>query len=63
MSRVLECGSIVPGCDIVIHGDDENEVIVKFAEHARAVHEIEHLSDALKARLRTAMREDVGAAP
>jgi predicted small metal-binding protein len=63
MSKVLECASIVPGCHFVIHGDDENEVIVKFAAHARSVHGIEHLSEALRARLRSAVRDDSGAAP
>jgi predicted small metal-binding protein len=61
-SKVLECGSIVPGCRFVIHGEDENEVIVKFAEHARSVHGVEHLSDALRARIRSAVKEDGGAA-
>jgi predicted small metal-binding protein len=62
MSKVLQCGSIVPGCHLAIHGEDENEVIVKFAEHARSVHGIEHLSDALRARIRSAVQEDDGAA-
>jgi predicted small metal-binding protein len=55
-SKVLECGAIVPGCRIVIHGDDEDEVVVKFAAHARSLHGIEHLSEALKERVRSAIK-------
>jgi predicted small metal-binding protein len=59
--KVLQCGSIVPGCPLVIRGEDDSEVVVKFAEHARSVHGIEHLSDALRERVRAAVREDGGA--
>lgn len=61
--KVLECGSIVPGCRLVIHGEDDNEVIVKFAEHARSVHGIEHLSEPLRERVRAAVEENCNTAP
>jgi predicted small metal-binding protein len=58
MSKVLQCASIVPGCEVVIHGDSESDVVVKAAEHARTVHGIEHLSEALRAKIRAAVKEE-----
>jgi predicted small metal-binding protein len=58
MSKKLECGLVVPGCKFVIHGDSVEELIVKEFEHARAIHDVEHMSEQLKARIRSAIRED-----
>jgi predicted small metal-binding protein len=58
MTKVLECGKVVPGCDFVAHGDSEDELIVKVAEHARIAHEVDHLSEPLKARIRAAIKDD-----
>jgi predicted small metal-binding protein len=57
MSKMLECGLVIPGCDFVLHGDDEEELMIKTIEHARIVHGIEHMSEQLKARIRAAMKE------
>jgi predicted small metal-binding protein len=58
MSKVLECGSVVPACDFVAHGDSEQEVMMKVIEHARAVHGIAHVSEQLKAKIRVAIKEE-----
>lgn len=47
----LSCGAIVPGCQFVAHGESRVDVLATLAEHARQAHEIEHLSDNLKARI------------
>ncbi len=57
MSMSLECGAIVPGCKFIIHGDDEEDVVMKAIEHMHEAHDIEHVSDHLKARIRAAMKE------
>jgi predicted small metal-binding protein len=57
MGKVFECRSVVPGCEIVVHGESESEVMIKAAEHARAVHGIEHLSESLKAKIRAAIKD------
>jgi predicted small metal-binding protein len=57
MGKVFECRSVVPGCEIVVHGESESETMIKAAEHARAVHGIEHLSEALKAKIRAAIKD------
>ena len=58
MAKVIECGAVVPGCNFVIHGADEAEIIVKMAEHLRTAHDVEHLSEQLKARIRDVIRDD-----
>jgi predicted small metal-binding protein len=57
MGKILECGSVVPGCDFVAHGDSEEELMMKALEHARAVHGVEHATERLKARIRAAIKE------
>jgi predicted small metal-binding protein len=62
MSKVLYCGSVFPGCPHVIHADGEDELMAKAMAHARAEHEATVISDRLKARIRSAMREQQTAA-
>jgi predicted small metal-binding protein len=57
MLSVYECGSVIPGCRFVAHGESRDSVLALAIEHLHRVHEIEHLSDSLKARVRTAIRE------
>lgn len=40
MAKVLRCGDLVPGCNTVIEGKDEAEVLTKGAEHAKTAHNI-----------------------
>jgi predicted small metal-binding protein len=55
--KVLQCGTVVPGCKFVLHGESEDELLVLAAEHAHSVHEIDHLSEELKAKIRSAIRD------
>lgn len=57
MSKVLECGKVVPGCNYVIHGDSEEDVMMKAEDHARTVHGVDHMSEPLKAKVRSAINE------
>ena len=57
MSSVYECGSVVPGCRFVAHSESRDDVLVIAIEHMHRVHEIEHLSDLLKARIRAVIKE------
>lgn len=38
MAKVLRCGDLMPGCNTVIEGKDEAEVLAKGAEHAKTAH-------------------------
>jgi len=60
MSKILKCGSVFPGCDFVLHGESEEEIIMKAHEHARSVHEVERMSDALKAKVRLSIQDKEG---
>ena len=37
-SKVLRCGDVLPGCDKVIEGKNEDEVFAKAEAHARKEH-------------------------
>ncbi len=62
MTKVLDCGSVFPGCDYQVHGPTEAEVIVKELDHAHGAHELGPVSDALRERIRSAIREEKQAA-
>ena len=61
MRKILRCGEIVPGCNLVAHGDDEAELLVKAAEHARSAHGVEHMSDELRAKVKATIRDEAPA--
>ena len=58
MTKVIECGSVVPGCNFIIHGTDSGEIIAKMIEHLRSAHDLERISERLKTRIRDAVRDD-----
>jgi predicted small metal-binding protein len=58
MRTELECGSVVPGCDFVARADDESDLMMKMADHARTVHGIDRLSPTLRAKLAAAVRTE-----
>lgn len=57
MSKVLECRTVVPGCNYVVHGDSEEDIMMKAEDHARTAHAVEHMSEQLKAKIRSAITE------
>jgi predicted small metal-binding protein len=56
MAKMFECGTVVPGCKFVVHGDTEADVMSNATEHLRSSHEIEHFSERLKAKMRAAIK-------
>lgn len=58
MGKVLDCGSVFPGCEVAIHGDGDDEVMAKAMEHARAQHHATEFSQQLRTRMRSAIRDD-----
>jgi predicted small metal-binding protein len=61
MRKILECRSIVPGCNFVARADSDDELLLKAADHARGVHGVDHISEQLKTKIRSAIREEVEA--
>jgi predicted small metal-binding protein len=55
--KVLACRSVVPGCNFVVHGESDEDVVMKEEEHARRIHEVEHVSEQLTTKIRAAIRE------
>ena len=57
MPKVLRCGDLVPGCNAVIEGKDEAEVMAKGAEHAKAVHKMTTIPPEMAAKVKAAIKE------
>ena len=57
MAKVLRCGDLMPGCNAVIEGKDEAEVMAKGAEHAKAVHKMTAISPEIAAKVKAAIKD------
>jgi predicted small metal-binding protein len=57
MAKQLRCGDLMPGCDRVIEGKDEQEVMAKAAEHARNDHGLAQVTPDLERKARGAIRD------
>lgn len=58
MSKVLACRSVVPGCNFVVRGECEEDLMMREEEHARRIHEVEHVSEQLRTKIRSAITEE-----
>jgi predicted small metal-binding protein len=58
MAKVFECGSVVPGCESVLHAQDASELMIRVVEHMRSTHEIEHVSEHLVTRIRSVIKDE-----
>ena len=57
MAKEMRCSDLMPGCDKVIEGRDEKEVMAKAAEHARRDHDIQDMTPDLQEKVRGAIHE------
>jgi len=57
MAKVLQCGDVMPGCNVVIEGKDEAEVMAKGAEHAKTAHGIATIPPDVAAKVQAAIKE------
>jgi predicted small metal-binding protein len=57
MAKELRCGDLMPGCNRVIEGKDEKEVMAKATEHARSEHNVRNLTPDLEQKIRGAIHE------
>lgn len=55
--KQFACGDVVPGCDAVVEGADENEILQKAAAHAASVHEMAEVPAELVTQIRSRIRE------
>lgn len=57
MTKELHCGEIMEGCDHVIRGETEDEVLTKGAEHAREAHGVEEIDEETAEKVKAAIRD------
>lgn len=57
MPKELRCGDIVSGCDAVIRGETEEEVLSKGARHARDAHGITEMDEETAEKVKAAIRD------
>ena len=57
MAKVLKCGDVMPGCDKVIVGKDEDEVFAKAEEHARKEHNMTFITPHVMAEIGAAIKD------
>ena len=57
MAKELRCGDLMPGCQAVVEGKDEAEVMAKAAEHAKTAHGLQQITPELASKVRSAIRE------
>ena len=57
MAKVLRCGDLVPGCNAVIEGKDEAEVMSKGAEHAKNAHKMNSIPPDMAAKVKAAIKD------
>jgi predicted small metal-binding protein len=55
--KQLRCGDLMPGCNAVIEGKDEAEVMQKGADHARQAHGMSQIPPDVAQKVRGAIRE------
>jgi predicted small metal-binding protein len=57
MTKVLRFGDLMPGCNAVIEGVDEAEVMAKGSEHAKTAHNMATIPPDVAAKVKAAIRD------
>jgi predicted small metal-binding protein len=57
MAKMLRCGDLMPGCNAVIEGKDEAEVMAKGAEHAKTAHKMTTIPPDMAAKVKAAIKD------
>lgn len=58
MNKLLRCCDVIPGCDFVARGVNENEIIIRATQHARRAHNVTWMTPDLFQRVLAAIRDD-----
>lgn len=56
MAKLLRCRDVGFDCDAEVRADDEEELLRMVAEHAREVHGLEEVDDAVEDKVLAAVR-------
>ena len=57
MAKILKCGDLMPGCNFVVEGQDEAEVMAKGAQHAKQAHGMASIPPEVVARIKVAIKD------
>ena len=60
MAKELRCGELMPGCNKVIEGENEAEIIENAVEHAREDHGVREIPPEMSSKVKAAIREAEG---
>jgi predicted small metal-binding protein len=58
MTKVLKCNDVVPGCNAVIRGDSDHDVLRKAAEHAKTDHHMDAIPPDVLSKVKTAIHDE-----
>jgi predicted small metal-binding protein len=58
MAKVLRCDAIFLGCGHVVRAESEEELLRLAAEHAREVHGVSEIDEAMLRQVRAAVTEE-----
>lgn len=61
MPKILKCGELVTGCDAVIRGETEEEVLRQASEHSRSAHNVKEIPKSLRKKIHRLIREEKAA--
>lgn len=56
MTHTLRCGDVIPGCQAVLRGDSEQDLLAEVVAHARDDHGLADIDDPTLAQVRGAIR-------
>lgn len=58
MSKTIRCGDIVPGCEYVARGQNDDEVLACAAEHAKRDHGMESIPEDVLSQVKSAIHDE-----
>jgi predicted small metal-binding protein len=58
MAKVLKCNAIFLGCGHIVRADSEEELVRLAAEHARQVHGVDAIDDAMARQVMAAIKDE-----
>ena len=56
-NKILRCADIMPGCDTIIEGKNEEEVFAKAEDHARKDHNMTIILPSTMTQIEAAIRD------
>ena len=58
MAKVVNCRDVGFDCDAVVRAETEEDALAQVAAHAKAVHNLENVTDEVVEKVRSVMRDE-----